>query len=153
MLQEYKAICSLLCNDSKLSLFDARILAGAGIQCSEQLKDCQPLDLLTRTETFLLTPEGQECLTKGSTDEICRMLTWLAAVHLSSIAQAEPAKSDHSSLPFEPIEATNPSLINQEKDEPANGPARFDDHVDQDPYPWWITQMLQRIHNERDNAC
>ena len=135
VLQEYKAICSLLCNDSKLSLFDARILAGAGIQCSEQLKDCQPLDLLTRTETFLLTPEGQECLTQGSTDEICRMLTWLAAVHLSSIAQAEPAKSDHSSLPFEPIEATNPSLINQEKDEPANGPARFDDHVDQDPLP------------------
>ena len=83
-LRRVKSICDLLCKVSNLGFFDATILIGAGIHSADDLSHCEPAQLLIRTEQFLLTPEGQSALNKGTAPEISRLLTWLAAAHLKS---------------------------------------------------------------------
>ena len=78
-----RAICKLALTSPAINCFDAKVLIGAGINEPEELKSCAAGELMLRTEKFLVTRKGQECLSSATASEISRLLTWLAAAHLS----------------------------------------------------------------------
>ena len=98
MMFNARSICDLICNTSKLNLFDAKLLIGAGIQSTAELHSCTPQEIMIRTESFLLTPNGQACLSKGTSLELCRLLTWLAAAHLGNHPESPSILKNSSSL-------------------------------------------------------
>lgn len=88
ILHETRSICEMICKTPKLTLFDAKLLMGAGICSANELRQCTPQDLVTRTERFLVTPKGQACLSEGNPDQLCRLLTWLATAHLKESSES-----------------------------------------------------------------
>lgn len=104
--KQARAICKLALTSASINFFDAKVLVGAGINEPEELKACPAGELMLRTEKFLVTRKGQECLSSATASEISRLLTWLAAAHLSV---HESLMSDENPAPAE-APSTAPQL-------------------------------------------
>ncbi len=72
-----------MCSVPQLRAFDARVLAGCGIEHPQTLAEMHPGRLLKRVEQFLTTAKGQEILRSGSNYELSRITTWIASARRS----------------------------------------------------------------------
>ncbi len=105
-IQQARSICELACSSPAITWFDATLLVGAGISSPAELQSCPAAELMLRTEEFLLTRKGQECLDHATASEISRLLTWLAAAHLSEHESGIHSDvSDSAPSPSEPLSA------------------------------------------------
>jgi hypothetical protein len=80
-VRRWQAESRLCCRVPQLRNFDARILVGCGITTPAQLAAIHPMDLLDDVEAFLATEEGQRILRSGSSQELARITTWIAAAN------------------------------------------------------------------------
>ena len=80
----WQALASLLCSVRNLRPFDARVLVGAGVRSSRQLSEMHPSRLLERVENFLTTERGRSILRSGSSYELSRITSWIAAAKNSN---------------------------------------------------------------------
>jgi hypothetical protein len=88
-IRNWQAECRLVCRVPQLRGFDARVLVGCGIHDPAQLAAIHPVDLLQRVEAFLATEMGQRILLSGSSQELSRITTWIAAGNASANASDE----------------------------------------------------------------
>lgn len=75
----WQARADLLCNVRNLRPFDARVIVGAGVRTPVQLSEMHPSQLLDRVERFLATDDGRRILRSGSSYELSRITSWIAA--------------------------------------------------------------------------
>ncbi|QDT06739.1 hypothetical protein K227x_51550 [Rubripirellula lacrimiformis] len=80
-IRRWQAECRLACRVPQLRGFDARVLVGCGITTPAQLAAIHPIDLLGRVEQFLATECGQQLLLSGSSHELSRLTSWIAAAN------------------------------------------------------------------------
>ena len=78
-VRRWKAECRLVCRVPQLRGFDARVLVGCGITDPAQLASIPPVELLQRVEDFLTTKQGQRILLSGTSYELSRITSWIAA--------------------------------------------------------------------------
>lgn len=78
-----QAEARLMCTVPQLRAFDARVLAGCGIEHPQTLAEMHPGRLLKKVEHFLTTSKGQEILRSGSNYELSRITTWIASARRS----------------------------------------------------------------------
>ncbi len=83
-IRRWQAECRLVCRVPKLRGFDARVLVGCGITTPAELAAVHPVDLLGRVEDFLATDRGQQLLLSGSSHELSRLTSWIAAANSRS---------------------------------------------------------------------
>lgn len=83
-IRRWQQECRLVCRVPQLRGFDARILVGCGITSPAQLASMHPTDLLKRVEAFLATERGQRILLSGTSYELSRITSWLAAANRSA---------------------------------------------------------------------
>ncbi|TWU49571.1 DUF4332 domain-containing protein [Rubripirellula reticaptiva] len=83
-IRRWQAECRLVCRVPQLRGFDARVLVGCGILTPAQLASIHPVDLLERVEDFLATDRGQQLLLSGSSHELSRLTSWIAAANSNS---------------------------------------------------------------------
>ncbi|MGB7328826.1 MAG: DUF4332 domain-containing protein [Rubripirellula sp.] len=83
-IRRWQAECRLVCRVPQLRGFDARVLVGCGISTPAQLASIHPVDLLERVEDFLATERGQQLLLSGSSHELSRLTSWIAAANSNS---------------------------------------------------------------------
>tara|TARA_R110002049_G_scaffold285698_1_gene466718 strand:- start:117284 stop:121798 length:4515 start_codon:yes stop_codon:yes gene_type:complete len=84
VVRRWQSECRLVCRVPQLRGFDARILVGCGITDPAQLAAIAPADLLDRVKTFLATELGQRILLSGSSYELSRITSWIAAANSSA---------------------------------------------------------------------
>lgn len=87
-LRRWQAECRLMCRVPQLRGFDARILVGCGVSDPAQLASIHPVDLLQEVEAFLATDRGQKILLSGSSHELSRITSWIAAANSSPAERA-----------------------------------------------------------------
>ncbi|WP_442506281.1 DUF4332 domain-containing protein [Novipirellula sp. SH528] len=80
-IRRWQSECRLVCRVPKLRGFDARVLVGCGVTSPAQLASIHPTDLLQRVEDFLATEQGQKVLLSGSSRELSRITSWIAAAN------------------------------------------------------------------------
>ncbi|EMI16047.1 hypothetical protein RMSM_07034 [Rhodopirellula maiorica SM1] len=80
-IRRWQSECRLVCRVPKLRGFDARVLVGCGVTNPAQLASIHPTDLLQRVEDFLATDQGQKVLLSGSSRELSRITSWIAAAN------------------------------------------------------------------------
>ncbi|WP_372725222.1 DUF4332 domain-containing protein, partial [Novipirellula sp.] len=80
-IRRWQSECRLVCRVPKLRGFDARVLVGCGVTNPAQLASIHPTDLLQRVEDFLATEQGQKVLLSGSSRELSRITSWIAAAN------------------------------------------------------------------------
>lgn len=73
----------LMCRVPQLRGFDARVLVGCGISEPQELASMHPGELLDRVESFLATERGRLILRSGSSYELSRITSWIAAANRS----------------------------------------------------------------------
>ena len=78
-IRRWQSECRLVCRVPQLRAFDARVLVGCGVSDPAQLTSIHPADLLDRVEAFLATEPGQRILRSGSSFELARITSWIAA--------------------------------------------------------------------------
>ncbi len=108
-IRRWQAECRLVCRVPQLRGFDARVLVGCRITTPSQLASIHPVDLLERVEDFLATQRGQQLLLSGSSHELSRLTSWIAAANSNSererrsFSRKERLADDHrdASLVFE----------------------------------------------------
>jgi Domain of unknown function (DUF4332) len=83
-IRRWQSECRLVCRVPQLRGFDARILVGCGVTTPAELASIHPVDLLRDVESFLSTPRGQQILLSGSSHELSRITSWIAAANSSS---------------------------------------------------------------------
>lgn len=83
-IRRWQAECRLVCRVPQLRGFDARVLVGCGVTSPAQLASIHPVDLLQEVEEFLATQQGQQILLSGSSHELSRITSWIAAANSSS---------------------------------------------------------------------
>ncbi|MCG8648953.1 MAG: DUF4332 domain-containing protein, partial [Pirellulales bacterium] len=82
-IRRWQAECRLVCRVPQLRGFDARVLVGCGVTDPRQLAQMHPVDLLQEVEAFLATERGQQILRSGSSQELSRITSWIAAANSS----------------------------------------------------------------------
>ena len=92
-IRRWQAECRLACRVPKLRGFDARILVGCGITTPGQLAAIHPTDLLHEVEAFLSTERGRQVLLSGTSQELSRIMTWIAEANSGNLAGSEDDKS------------------------------------------------------------
>jgi len=80
-IRRWQSECRLVCRVPQLRGFDARILVGCGITDPAQLAAIAPATLLERVKNFLATERGQRILLSGSSYELSRITSWIAAAN------------------------------------------------------------------------
>ncbi|TWU40827.1 DUF4332 domain-containing protein [Novipirellula artificiosorum] len=80
-IRRWQSECRLVCRVPKLRGFDARVLVGCGVTDPAQLASTHPTDLLQSVEDFLATEQGQKVLLSGSSRELSRITSWIAAAN------------------------------------------------------------------------
>jgi len=80
-IRRWQSECRLVCRVPKLRGFDARVLVGCGVTTPAQLAATHPTDLLQQVEDFLATEQGQRVLLSGSSRELSRITSWIAAAN------------------------------------------------------------------------
>jgi hypothetical protein len=83
-IRRWKSECRLVCRVPQLRGFDARVLVGCGLTTPAQLASIHPVDLLQEVEAFLATERGQQILLSGTSHELSRITSWIAAANCSS---------------------------------------------------------------------
>ena len=73
----------LVCQVPQLRGFDARLLVGCGITDPQQLAAMHAGQLLEKVEAFLATDRGRQLLSSGSSYELSRITSWIAAANRS----------------------------------------------------------------------
>lgn len=73
----------LVCGVPQLRSFDARVLVGCGFTDPRQLARMHPGRLLEKVEAFLATDRGRQILRTGSSYELSRITSWIAAANRS----------------------------------------------------------------------
>lgn len=74
---------NLVCGVPQLRNFDARVLVGCGFTSPRQLARMHPGRLLERVEAFLATDRGRQILRSGTSYELSRITSWIAAANRS----------------------------------------------------------------------
>ena len=74
---------TLVCGVPQLRNFDARVLVGCGYTDPSQLARMHPGHLLEKVEAFLATDRGRQILRTGSSYELSRITSWIAAANRS----------------------------------------------------------------------
>lgn len=95
-VRRWQAECRLVCHVPQLRGFDARILVGCGIKDAATLSTTNPNSLLDRVEAFLATERGQQILLSGTSYELARLTSWIAAGNVQP-AQARAVTSKATS--------------------------------------------------------
>ena len=80
-IRRWQAECRLACRVPNLRGFDARVLVGCGVTTPGQLAAIHPTDLLHEVEAFLATDAGQQMLLSGTSQELSRIMTWIATAN------------------------------------------------------------------------
>jgi hypothetical protein len=80
-IRRWQAECRLVCQVPQLRGFDAKVLVGCGVTTPAQLASIHPIDLLRDVEAFLATRRGQQILLSGSSQELSRLTSWIAAAN------------------------------------------------------------------------
>ncbi len=78
-ISSWQAEAKLLCGVRQLRPFDARLLVSVGIRTPQQLAEMHPRLLLERVEQFVATERGRRLLRSGSSYELSRITSWIAA--------------------------------------------------------------------------
>ncbi|WP_153557944.1 DUF4332 domain-containing protein [Roseimaritima sediminicola] len=73
----------LMCRVPQLRAFDARVLVGCGITDPKRLAGMHPGELLEKVEAFFATERGRQILRSGSSSELSRITSWIAAANRS----------------------------------------------------------------------
>ncbi len=73
----------LMCRVPQLRAFDARVLVGCGITDPKHLAAMHPGELLDKVEAFFATDRGRQILRSGSSYELSRITSWIAAANRS----------------------------------------------------------------------
>ncbi|QEG38514.1 DUF4332 domain-containing protein [Roseimaritima ulvae] len=73
----------LMCRVPQLRAFDARVLVGCGITDPKNLAAMHPGELLDKVESFFATDRGRQILRSGSSYELSRITSWIAAANRS----------------------------------------------------------------------
>ena len=84
-VRRWQAECRLVCHVPQLRGFDARILVGCGIKDAATLSATNPNSLLDRVEAFLATERGQQILLSGTSYELARLTSWIAAGNVQPV--------------------------------------------------------------------
>ncbi|MEL7336270.1 MAG: DUF4332 domain-containing protein, partial [Planctomycetota bacterium] len=71
----------LMCDVPRLRSFDARVMVGCGIESAGELASIDTADLLRRVEAFISTSRGRQVLRTGSSYELSRLTSWIAAAN------------------------------------------------------------------------
>ncbi len=91
-IRRWQAECRLVCRVPQLRGFDARVLVGCGVTDPGQLAAIHPVDLLQEVEAFLATERGQQILLSGSSHELSRITSWIAAANSSPAERAAASR-------------------------------------------------------------
>lgn len=83
-IRRWQSECRLVCHVPQLRGFDARVLVGCGISDAGLLGSTDPSDLLDRVEAFLATERGQRILLSGTSYELSRITSWIAAANVNT---------------------------------------------------------------------
>lgn len=88
-IRYWQSECRLVTQVPQLRGFDARVLVGCGITTPSQLAAIHPTDLLRDVEAFLATHRGQQILLSGSSHELSRLTSWIAAANAGAVVDHE----------------------------------------------------------------
>lgn len=83
VVQRWQNEARLVCRVPQLRNFDARVLVGCGFTGPKQLAQMHAGDLLEKVEAFLATERGREILRSGTSYELSRITSWIAAANRS----------------------------------------------------------------------
>ncbi|MEL6108319.1 MAG: DUF4332 domain-containing protein, partial [Planctomycetota bacterium] len=97
-IRRWQAECRLVCHVPQLRGFDARVLVGCGITDASQLASTDPNELLDRVEAFLATERGQRILLSGTSYELSRITSWIAAANVSTDDHPIVRMADHHTV-------------------------------------------------------
>lgn len=97
-IRRWQAECRLVCHVPQLRGFDARVLVGCGIADAGLLASTDPMDLLDRVEAFLATERGQRILLSGTSYELSRITSWIAAANVNTDDGADGPIRDHQTV-------------------------------------------------------
>lgn len=87
----------LVCRVPQLRPFDARVLVGCGVTDPKHLAGMHPGELLDRVEAFLATERGLQILRSGSSYELSRITSWIAAANRSVSRESRHGRRNNSS--------------------------------------------------------
>ncbi|QEF97342.1 hypothetical protein Mal15_13820 [Stieleria maiorica] len=128
-IRRWQAESRLVCHVPQLRGFDARVLVGCGIADAGHLSSIDPMDLLDRVEAFLATERGQRILLSGTSYELSRITSWIAAANVNT--------DDHPLGVMADRQTVNGRVVRQQRDgktieeKPANNRYEYefvDDH-------------------------
>jgi nucleotidyltransferase/DNA polymerase involved in DNA repair len=111
VVNRWQSESTLVCGVPQLRNFDARVLVGCGFTTPEQLARMHPGRLLERVEAFLATDRGRQILRSGTSYELSRITSWIAAANRSVARsdrypkQSYSASRNRESLRTEPRES------------------------------------------------
>ncbi len=84
---------NLVCGVPQLRNFDARVLVGCGFTEPSQLASMHPGQLLEKVEAFLATSRGRQILRTGTSYELSRITSWIAAANRSVARRSRHGES------------------------------------------------------------
>ncbi len=79
VIREWQAQTALVCRVPNLRGHDAQFLVACQVLTAEQLRTCQPHNLLQQVETFVNTTNGQRLLRGGKAPDLAEVTEWIAA--------------------------------------------------------------------------
>ncbi|QDV46017.1 ATP-dependent DNA helicase RecG [Stieleria neptunia] len=97
-IRRWQAESRLVCHVPQLRGFDARVLVGCGIADAGHLASIDPADLLDRVEAFLATERGQRILLSGTSYELSRITSWIAAANVDTDDNPLGMMRDHQTV-------------------------------------------------------
>lgn len=83
VVQRWQNEAQLVCRVPQLRNFDARVLVGCGFTDPKQLAQMHAGHLLEKVEAFLTTERGRQILRSGTSYELSRITSWIAAANRS----------------------------------------------------------------------
>lgn len=83
LVRRWQGEAQLVCTVPQLRNFDARVLFGCGFTDAKQLAQMHPGQLLEKVEAFLATEQGRRILQSGTSYELSRITSWIAAANRS----------------------------------------------------------------------
>lgn len=96
-IRRWQAECRLVCRVPHLRGFDARILIACGVKTPAKLAAISPTRLLKKVEAFLATEDGQQLLLSGSSHELSRITSWIAAANCDRDQEGRTIDAAHRS--------------------------------------------------------
>ncbi|WP_158222663.1 DUF4332 domain-containing protein [Rhodopirellula sp. MGV] len=136
-IRRWQAECRLVCNVPQLRGFDARVLVGCGISDPGLLAATDPNDLLDRVEAFLATERGQRILLSGTSYELSRITSWIAAAGVQPMIDAANGQRERRTVNGRVVRQSR-SLSGQER-------RAISGQRDQDCYEYEFTDDHGRI--------